>query len=111
MKACLFLVGFLATLLPLDLTSAAVSIGVFKNEAHPGKCYIDEHTILSVGETATAPGCQQISCGANSMAQFATCGLKGIGPPCKLGALKYPDADYPKCCINVMHCPDGDSEI
>ncbi|XP_023170461.1 uncharacterized protein LOC111599130 [Drosophila hydei] len=88
----------------------AVYHGNYKSDAHPGKCVIDDKTILSEGQTVNV-NCESISCGSGGDVTFAGCGAKGVPEPCKLGDRKYPKADYPKCCINVVHCPDGDSEI
>ncbi|EDW04182.1 uncharacterized protein LOC6562313 [Drosophila grimshawi] len=99
-----------AFLLSADVL-AAVSRGNFKDAAHPGKCVINADTILSEGETKTDSNCQLISCHANGDASFSSCGVKGAPDPCKIGDKKYPKAEYPKCCINVLHCPDGDKEL
>ncbi|XP_064540483.1 uncharacterized protein LOC135429922 [Drosophila montana] len=111
MKAGIFLTLFvLATVLSTEIF-AAVSQGSFKSDAHPGKCVYDANTILSKGDTKTLPNCQLLTCNGDGAATIATCGVKAVPLPCKLGDAKYPDADYPKCCINAVHCPTGDSEI
>ncbi|XP_034097432.1 uncharacterized protein LOC117563297 [Drosophila albomicans] len=100
----------LAIVLSTTEVHGAVSIGVYKDDAHPGKCVVDADTILDEGQVVTRK-CTRISCGEGSFVEFATCGVVAVAEPCKLGEFKYPDADYPKCCTRVQHCPDGDSEI
>ncbi|XP_017853834.1 uncharacterized protein LOC108607498 [Drosophila busckii] len=94
----------LATLL-LPATEAALVHGSYKNEAHPGKCYIDAKTILSPGQTATMPGqCEEIQCHENSEATITSCGVYGPPPGCKLGPPKQPKAKYPDCCEPTFVC-------
>ncbi|KAL7741250.1 hypothetical protein ACLKA6_015136 [Drosophila palustris] len=110
MKVTVSVICLLALVLSTSKVYGAVSIGIYKSDAHPGKCVLDANTILNEGQTITRTNCERVSCGSGGMVEFASCGVKGIGPPCTLGELKYPKADYPKCCINVLHCPDGDRE-
>ncbi|TDG46565.1 hypothetical protein AWZ03_007003 [Drosophila navojoa] len=89
-----------ATLLLAPPTEAAVLRGSFANEKYPGKCYVSENLILSSGEQAkyTEMGCARIMCGSESWAEIHTCGVEAPPPGFQLGNVKYPNADYPKCC-------------
>nr|ACK44335.1 CG34215-like protein [Drosophila silvestris] len=105
----LFLNGILLMLLlaafSVPQTEAAVSRGVFKNDAHPGKCYVNANLIMNLGDTAKYPDmdCARIICENDSMAEIHTCGVVSI-TGCTLGAVKFPDADYPKCCEREVIC-------
>ncbi|EDW64914.2 uncharacterized protein [Drosophila virilis] len=100
----LLLVLLAAMLLPT--TEAAVARGIFKDPAHPGKCYIKPNLILNPGERAKYPDmeCARIICAEHSMAEIHTCGVEAPPPGCKMGATKFPDADYPKCCEREIIC-------
>ncbi|XP_032584648.1 uncharacterized protein LOC116803854 [Drosophila mojavensis] len=109
MKAACLTICLLAAVLTAEVHGAIYS-GHFKSDAHPGKCVIDDKTILDEGQKINR-NCVNIECFSGGDATFASCGAKGIPDNCKLGAKKYPDAEYPKCCIDVIHCPDGDREF
>ncbi|XP_016941098.3 uncharacterized protein [Drosophila suzukii] len=79
-------------------SQAAISRGVFKDPAHPGKCVIDG-LVLEKGKSARNPKwCEQIFCEDNSMAQIHSCGAYGLPPGKKFGKYIAPNADYPACC-------------
>ncbi|XP_017003903.2 uncharacterized protein [Drosophila takahashii] len=79
-------------------TESAVSTGVFKDPAHPGKCVVDGF-VLEEGQTARHPKrCERIVCQANSEAQLQSCGVYGLPPGKKFGKFTAPNADYPACC-------------
>ncbi|ALC38754.1 CG34215, partial [Drosophila busckii] len=102
---CVTLLASLALLL-LSGAEAAVSQGFFKNDAHPGKCYVKPNLILSAGQSAPYPDmeCASINCGSNSLASIHTCGVYGPPPGCKLGPPKHPKANYPDCCEPTFIC-------
>ncbi|XP_039493823.1 uncharacterized protein LOC120453263 [Drosophila santomea] len=77
---------------------AAVSRGVFKDPAHPGKCVL-EGLVLEKGQIARHPQrCEQIICEENSAVQIQSCGAYGLPPGKKFGKYTAPNADYPACC-------------
>ncbi|KQS70997.1 uncharacterized protein LOC26526202 [Drosophila erecta] len=77
---------------------AAVSQGVFKDPAHPGKCVL-EGLVLENGQIARHPQrCERIICGENSVAEIQSCGAYGLPPGKKFGKFTDPKADYPVCC-------------
>ncbi|XP_017116494.1 uncharacterized protein LOC108138664 [Drosophila elegans] len=86
-------------------SEAAVSRGIYKDPAHPGKCVL-EGLILEAGQSARNPKrCERILCGENSTVERHTCGIYGLAPGQQFGKYKAPNADYPACCereiINV----------
>ncbi|KAH8378119.1 hypothetical protein KR093_009408, partial [Drosophila rubida] len=101
---------FTRTMVRIHISQAAQAIQLSNccaTAAHPGKCVLDADTILDENQTITRK-CTRISCGSGGVVNFATCGAVGVAEPCTLGDFKYPDADYPKCCTRVQHCPEGD---
>ncbi|XP_022226594.2 uncharacterized protein LOC111076874 [Drosophila obscura] len=87
-----------AVLLVAIETEAAVSRGIFKDPAHPGKCVVDG-LVLNDGQSARHPKmCARVVCGKNSEGQIQTCGVVGLLPGQKFGKYKAPNADYPDCC-------------
>ncbi|XP_017003904.2 uncharacterized protein [Drosophila takahashii] len=79
-------------------TESAVSRGVFKDPAHPGKCVVDG-LVLEKGQTARHPKmCARIVCQDKSEAQIQSCGAVGLPPGKKFGKYTTPNADYPACC-------------
>ncbi|EDW39622.1 GL15427 [Drosophila persimilis] len=79
-------------------TEAAVSRGIFKDPAHPGKCVVDG-LVLNDGQSARHPNmCARVVCGKNSEGQIQTCGVVGLQPKQKFGKYTAPNADYPECC-------------
>ncbi|XP_034475312.1 uncharacterized protein LOC117782326 [Drosophila innubila] len=110
MNSTTSVICLLALVLSTTDVYGATHIGIFKSDDHPGKCVLDADTILDEGQVITR-NCERVSCGSEGFVEFAGCGVKGVSKPCTLGEFKYPKADYPKCCINVLHCPDGDSLV
>ncbi|XP_017079200.1 uncharacterized protein LOC108113184 [Drosophila eugracilis] len=79
-------------------SESAVSRGIFKDPAHPGKCVV-AGLVLVKGQIARHPQrCERIICGDNSQAEFHSCGAYGIPPGKKFGKYTAPNADYPACC-------------
>ncbi|KRF98743.1 uncharacterized protein Dwil_GK28119, isoform B [Drosophila willistoni] len=89
----------------------ATAFGNFSRPDHPGKCVIDNSTILDNGQNITDKYCRHFLCGFDGWVQEHSCISKLVEEPCKIGKVKYPGSEYPKCCINVLHCPDGDQEF
>ncbi|XP_034475309.1 uncharacterized protein LOC117782323 [Drosophila innubila] len=89
--------------------------GNFSNPAYPGKCVYNADTILNEGQAITLKlKCEKIFCGPGGWLTLLGCGAKSVsGGGCYIGERKYPDAEYPECCINVVHCtdPNDDSEM
>ncbi|BFF95456.1 uncharacterized protein DMAD_12856 [Drosophila madeirensis] len=87
-----------AVLLLGTQSEAAVSRGIFKDPAHPGKCVVDG-LVLNDGESKRHPKmCARVVCGKNSEGQIQTCGVVGLPPGKKFGKYTAPNADYPDCC-------------
>ncbi|XP_016974154.1 uncharacterized protein LOC108040949 [Drosophila rhopaloa] len=79
-------------------SETAVSRGIFKDPAHPGKCVL-HGLILDAGKSARNPKkCEQIMCEANSSAQIHSCGVYALFPGQKFGKYIAPNGDYPACC-------------
>ncbi|XP_016958671.1 uncharacterized protein LOC108030325 [Drosophila biarmipes] len=97
MRLVVVIFAVIAVLL-VSNTEAAVSRGVFKDPAHPGKCVVDG-LVLQKGQTARHPKrCERIICGDKSEAEIQTCGAYGLPPGKKFGKYIAPNADYPACC-------------
>ncbi|KAL7741249.1 hypothetical protein ACLKA6_015135 [Drosophila palustris] len=90
----------------LSHTEAAVTSGIYKDPAHPGKCVLNSNLILSPGEMTKHPDlqCARIVCRDNSYAEIQNCGLELPLRYCKLGEPKFPNADYPICCPRKHIC-------
>ncbi|KAM7348827.1 uncharacterized protein ACRADG_008013 [Cochliomyia hominivorax] len=88
------------------VNEAAIAMARFNNPTYPGKCTIDEKTILSPGQKAKAPNnpCAGITCMENSYAEFKTC--PAVAPPkgCKLRDFVNINRNYPECCERTYDC-------
>ncbi|XP_062143004.1 uncharacterized protein LOC133850811 [Drosophila sulfurigaster albostrigata] len=103
-----FVVAYLLAIV-LNISEVYGGLGIMAHidEAHPGKCVLDENTILDIGQFITRD-CQLFHCEREGVIYIRTCQNMNTREPCTIGELKYPDADYPKCCTRIVHCPDGD---
>ncbi|KAL7741246.1 hypothetical protein ACLKA6_015132 [Drosophila palustris] len=104
MRATVSIICLLAIFLSSSKVFGWTAVGFYKNPAYPGKCVIDADTILDEGQAILQAGCVKAHCGSLGVVDFFGCGKKIVGPSCTIGEIKYPDAEYPKCCLNVVRC-------
>ncbi|XP_062142431.1 uncharacterized protein LOC133850372 [Drosophila sulfurigaster albostrigata] len=134
MRVTISVICFLAIAISTGEGTAVVSVGNYKDDAHPNTCVFDENTIIDNFNSITRY-CQRDKCidgkftfehrvdGSPDHCQKISCLMDGIGhidgcpnivlpqgSPCTFGEAKYPNASFPDCCNTVVHCPDGDSE-
>ncbi|XP_043658723.1 uncharacterized protein LOC122623560 [Drosophila teissieri] len=85
---------------------AAVAKVKLSNSAHPGKCVLDAHTILSPGQTGLAPNlqCVRAECHADGVVTFKTCDAVAPPPGCKQRDFVNINRDFPECCERKYNC-------
>ncbi|XP_013116912.1 uncharacterized protein LOC106094255 [Stomoxys calcitrans] len=84
---------------------ASLLHGVFKDDAHPGKC-VYKGLVLAPGEEGKVKGeCLRVTCeNADGLTELAGCPVQGVEPPCKLGDYVNLDAPYGECCKRQILC-------
>ncbi|XP_075144659.1 uncharacterized protein LOC142219661 [Haematobia irritans] len=89
----------------IGATFAVESRGIFKDDAHPGKC-VYKDMVLSPGEEGKVKGeCERIICNKdNGFATLQGCGAESAPPNCKFGDYINVDAPYGDCCKRHIIC-------
>ncbi|XP_065354347.1 uncharacterized protein LOC135948820 [Calliphora vicina] len=99
-----FLIVLAFILSVCSLSFAAVSVGYFRDPAHPGKC-VYEKLVLSAGEEAKLPNrCARFICENDSFGSIQTCGVMAPPPGCKFTEYINIDAPYSECCAKKLVC-------
>ncbi|XP_060666145.1 uncharacterized protein LOC132798342 [Drosophila nasuta] len=107
MKATILVIFLLAIVFSTSEGFGKLSIGIYRHDGYPGKCVLDDNTILDKGQNATRH-CLRFNCRGNGVVITARCNT--LPENCTLGDFKNHEADFPKCCNRILHCSDGDRE-
>ncbi|XP_065371807.1 uncharacterized protein LOC135963761 isoform X3 [Calliphora vicina] len=87
-----------------SLSCALVTLKLFKDPAHPGKCVYDNY-VLSVGEKAKLHNdCALIVCGRESFGVIQTCDPMDPPPGCKFTEYINIHAPFGECCAKKLVC-------
>ncbi|XP_039958421.1 uncharacterized protein LOC126758456 [Bactrocera neohumeralis] len=78
----------------------------YRDDAHPGKCTLNETVILSPGESEISTEfCGRYDClNREGVVEIAICGIHRPSEGCEWGDPKDENAPYPKCCERYQIC-------